>query len=133
MVLYVDGGCSGNDTKDMAVRRMVAVVTDASGGVLSERQEPGGSNNIAELAAVHDALVWCAEHAVTRVELKTDSRNNHSWVFGKKLGKKLNDREHVERLRRAIDGFRLSIALTLTWVPREQNLAGHYIERTYGL
>lgn len=133
MLLYVDGGCSGNDQKEIARRRMVAVVTDDTGQVLSERQEPGGSNNIAELVAVHDALAWCVEHGVDQVEVFTDSHNNESWVFGKKFGKKLNDRERVVTLRQAIDRFRQSVTVTLTWVPREKNLAGHYIEGRYGL
>jgi ribonuclease HI len=133
IVLFVDGGCSGNDTKDIAKRRMVAVVTDDLGMVISEQRSAGGSNNIAELLAVHDALQWCDANGITDVELFTDSRNNESWVFGKKLGKKLNDRERVVALRQAIDAYRRTITLTLTWIPRDMNLAGHYIETEYGL
>lgn len=133
VTLFVDGGCSGNDQKDIAARQMVAVVTNSDGTVLSEQKDTGGSNNIAELLAVHDALQWCEAHGITNVELCTDSRNNEAWVFGKKLGKKLNDRERVVALRAAIREYLRTINLTLTWVPRDKNLAGHYIEEQYGL
>ncbi len=133
MQLYVDGGCSGNDQLDLAKRKMVSVVTDSYGGLLKERIETGGSNNIAELLAVYDALEWCHAHKVLAVEVMTDSRNNLSWVFGKKVGKHINDRERVLSLKRDIELLRQTIALTLTWLPRDENLAGHYIESRYGL
>lgn len=136
MVLYVDGGCSANGQLDMSKRRMVAVVTDASGVVLNERQQQGGSNNIAELIAVRDALVYARANgqlAGDALEIRTDSQNTVAWVFSKKIGKKLNDRATVEALRVEIGHLRADIALTLTWIPRAENLAGHYIENTYGV
>jgi ribonuclease HI len=133
LTLFVDGGCSGNGAKNIAARRMVTVVTDEDGMLLTEGHAWGGSNNIAELEAVRDALEWCAEHGHTAVEIRTDSRNNFSWVFGKKVGKQLNDRARVLDVRKEIDELRRSVALTLVWVPREENLAGHYIEENFGV
>lgn len=133
MVLYVDGGCSGNDTKDMAARRMVMVVTDEVGHVLCERSGIGGSNNIAELEAVLDALNWCAQHGQRAVEIRTDSRNNLSWVNGRKVGKAINDRGRVLALKATIQDLRSRVVFDLVWVPREENRAGHYIEGAYGL
>jgi len=75
-ILYTDGGCSGNDQPDTAKRKMIAVVTDSSGNVLVEGQVRGGSNNIAELLAVKEALVWATEHGCDAIEIRTDSRNN---------------------------------------------------------
>lgn len=133
MVLYVDGGCSGNGQRDIAVRTMVAVVTDDSGTVLSESEADGGSNNIAELMAVYDALTWAATNGLASVTIRTDSRNNFAWVLGRKLGKRLNDRERVMRLKEQIAIRMLQVRLSLVWVPRDQNLAGHYIERKWRL
>lgn len=133
MVLYVDGGCSANNQTDMAVRHMVAVVTDDQGVVLSEQTQPGGSNNIAELMAVRDAMLWARSKGVTFIEVRTDSRNNFAWVLGRKLGKHLNDRAAVEALRTDIADLRGQVRLELTWVPREQNKAGHHIENVHGL
>lgn len=131
-ILYTDGGCSGNDQLDMTKRRMVSVVAAEDGLLLSEQSEPGGSNNIAELMAVRDALKWAYSHGIAAVEIRTDSRNNLSWVLGKKIGKHINDRAAVLRLRAEIDAFRAHINLLLTWVSRDDNRAGHIIEGKYG-
>lgn len=137
MVLYVDGGCSANGQLDMSKRRMVAVVTDEQGVVLNERQQAGGSNNIAELIAVRDAIWWAREHEKVSVgdtlEIRTDSQNTVAWVFSKKVGKKLNDKATVEALRAEINILRSGLELKLVWIPRDDNVAGHYIEATYGV
>jgi ribonuclease HI len=133
VVLYVDGGCSGNGQTDMSKRRMVSLVTDDTGDVLRDESREGGSNNIAELIAVHLALNWCESNGIREVTVLTDSMNNLAWVNGRKVGKHLNDRERVLRIRDGIAHLRERINLTLEWVPREQNKAGHVIERRYGL
>lgn len=132
MVLYVDGGCSGNAQLDFLKRRMVWVVTDEEGTVLAESLRDGGSNNIAELLAVEAALQWCVDRQVDSVIIRTDSRNNLAWVFGKKVGMNINDRQAVLAIKAAIAKLRESVDLTLEWIPRERNKAGHYIERAYG-
>lgn len=133
LILYVDGGCSGNGQKDLTKRKMVSVVTRKNGKLLSELNMTGGSNNIAELIAVQDALRWCVWRDVKEVEIRTDSRNNLAWVNGTKVGKKINDREHVLNLKEAINTLREDVKLTLVWVPRDENRAGHYIENNYGV
>lgn len=137
MRVYVDGGCSGNGQRDLSLRKMVAVVTDSDGNVLSERHESGGSNNIAELMAVRDALSWCwlNMHDSVTLEILTDSMNNLAWVNCRvgKIGKRINDRARVIALRADIDRYRESVRFTLRHVPREHNKAGHYIEATYSL
>ncbi len=133
-VFYVDGGCSGNGQLDVKARTMVAVVTAADGTVLSEQEHlDGGSNNIAELLAVRDAVAHAAATGVTAVEIRTDSRNNFSWVLGRKVGRDINDRTRVLELKAEIDALRARVQLKLVWVPREHNVAGHYIERKYCL
>jgi len=112
---------------------MVSVVTNDQGVVLMETHTTGGSSNIAELIAVREALTWCARQQIPDVRVFTDSRNNFAWTYGKKLGKKLNDRDRVVALRREIDELRQRVNLALVWIGRDQNLAGHYIERTYHL
>lgn len=132
MAWYIDGGCSGNGQRDIQARRMIAVVTDDAGVVLSEHEKAGGSNNIAELIAVRDALALAHRLEIPSVELRTDSRNNFAWVFGK-IGKDLNDRATVVVLRKEIQDLRQTVELQLVWVPREDNIAGHYIEKRYAL
>jgi ribonuclease HI len=132
-VVYIDGGCSGNGQLELTKRRMVAVVSDEAGSVVVVRERDGGSNNIAELWAVAEALEWAAERKIPVVEIRTDSRNNFSWTFGRKLGKDINDRAAVEALQSRVTSARRLVVFRLVWVPREENLAGHYIERHYGL
>lgn len=134
-MLYVDGGCSGNNQLDLSKRSMVAMVTNDRGEVLVEESSTGGgSNNIAELWAVVLALDWCAFNAVSVVTIYTDSRNNLSWVCSKKkVGQFVNDQDAVIRLKEAVARHLLGLSLKLEWVPREKNLAGHAIEAKYGL
>ncbi len=132
-ILYTDGGCSGNDHRDLSKRNMIAAVTDERGTILIDRHQEGGSNNIAELLAVKEALVWCVANKIGDVEIRTDSTNNLAWVLGKKVGKKINDRDAVLALKTSIDACRSRLNLSLKWIPREQNLAGHYVEKKYQL
>lgn len=133
IILYTDGGCSGNDQKDMTKRSMVMVVAAEDGKLISERKQSGGSNNIAELMALADALEWSVGNGLESVEVRTDSRNNLSWALGGKVGKQVNDRAAVLGLQDHIRRLRALVKLSLVWVPREENKAGHIIEGKYGL
>jgi ribonuclease HI len=132
MILYTDGGCSGNDSKDVSKRMMVMVVAEPDGTIVSERSCAGGSNNIAELEALRDALVHAVAVGSLTLEIRTDSRNNLAWATGN-IGRKLNDRDRVVAIRKTIDDFSREIRMSVKWVPREENVAGHYIEKKYGL
>ncbi len=133
-VLYIDGGCSGNGQKDLDKRRMIAVVADANGMLVNESHHHGGSNNIAELIALRDALRWCEGHGVREAEIYTDSENTRAWARpGSKTGQGINDRPRVLALKDEIAFLRHAIRIDLIWLPREQNLAGHIIEGRYGL
>jgi len=132
-ILYTDGGCSGNDQPDISKRQMIAVVSDSNGNILVETQvHNGGSNNIAELLAVKEALVWATERGYEAIEIRTDSRNNLAWVAGR-IGNKLNDRGAVLDLYETINRLRERVQVDLVWIPRDSNLAGQYIEAKYGL
>jgi hypothetical protein len=116
-VLYTDGGCSGNQFRDISIRKMIAVVTNESGIVLVEKHQEGGSNNIAELLAVKEAMLWATAHDYGNVEIRTDSRNNFAWVFGRKVRKAINDRAAVMALKAQIAGLKRMIAGSLVWLP----------------
>lgn len=131
MTLYVDGGCTGNGQRDLSKRAMIAVVTDDAGNVLVERPEAGGSNNVAELLAIYEALLWCHRHDVHAVHIFTDSRNNLAWGNCKRPGLFLNNRARVLELQAGIAKLRETVAYSLAWIPREQNKAGHVIEAQY--
>lgn len=133
-ILFVDGGCTNNNQLDYNKRDMVSVVTDEKSNIISEKLEKqGGSNNIAEILAVRNALNYCFEKKIKEVIIYTDSRVNIAWVYNKRLGKKLNNRERVIQIRSEIKEFLKFIDLILILIPRDENLAGIYIENKYNL
>src|SRR5260370_18118013 len=103
LILYTDGGCAGNEQLDLSKRKMIAAVSDEHGAILIEKHQEGGSNNIAELLAVREALLWSVANKIADVEIRTDSRNNLSWLLGKKAGKKINDLNTVLALKPSTD------------------------------
>jgi len=132
--LYVDGGCSNNGQLNYFLRDMVIVVTDNKGTVISEENENGGgSNNIAEIWAVKNALRYCLDKNIKKVNIYTDSENNIKWLKSYKVGEKVNNRELVISLLNEILEMRKSVLVQFLWVRREVNLAGHYIEKKYKL
>ncbi len=123
-----------NNSLPVEKRMMRAVVTDEHGTVLVDKARSGGSNNIAELWAVAEAFGWAKANGVGELELFTDSQNNFAWVEGR-FGSKLNDRDAADFLYQIIKKFREKhgIKLEMKRVPREQNVAGIFIEQTYGI
>jgi ribonuclease HI len=128
MRLFTDGGCTGAEQKDISKRNMRAVVTDQNSIVLVNKRLTGGSNNIAELWAVSEALLFAESRGIDECDIFTDSKNNLAWLEHR-VGQGLNDRVAVMNLLKTIDDLRTRIRLTATWIPREQNLAGIYIEQ----
>src|SRR5579859_7178988 len=121
MKLYIDGSCNMNiPIEDRIIK---AVVTDENGIVLIEKQVKGKSSNIAEFWAIAEALAFARNCGLAQVDLLTDSRNNLSWFKGR-IGKKLNDRATVINLHEFINRLRMKLSCTITWIPREKNLAG---------
>ena len=136
---YTDGGCSGNNSPNYSERRMVWVVTNQHGDVLvEEREDMGGSSNIAEILAITSAVKYALENNHEAICITTDSRVSmswiNSWLSGKtKVGKKLNDPERVMNLLKEIKKMSKEIAVFIRWRPRGENLAGQYIENKYTL
>jgi len=134
-VLYTDGGCTLNDQLDYSRRTMVSVVTDNFGTVVSEVWDhDGGSNNIAEILAIKDAMTYATSINVMQVEIKTDSRVAIAWFKSLKVGKKINNPEYTKMILNDIRNLKERVNAELTWTPRAENLAGIYIEdNLYGI
>ena len=133
-ILYTDGGCSGNGQLDMSKRKMIAVVASERGKILVDKTQEGGSNNIAELLAVKEAMLWCVNNKVKEVIIITDSVVNMHWVQGGGVGLNINDRDQVIYLLTAIHAATQDLKrFGIVQMPREKNLAGHYIEKKYTL
>jgi ribonuclease HI len=90
----------------MTKREMVFVVMNEDGSeVLAEKTASGGSNNIAELLAIREAMLWAKNRNITQLQIRTDSRNNFAWVAGR-FGERLNDRDRVLEIYRDIIALR---------------------------
>ena len=139
-VFHTDGGCRGNGQKNLDLRRMVAVVADKEGRVLIDKEDIGGSNNIAELWAVKECLAWCSIRRLSNILIETDSQVAYWWTVNsekkikQKAQDKMNDLARVLELREAITELKPLVApFQMKVISREQNLAGHFIEDKYGL
>lgn len=113
---------------------MVWVVMSEERELLVEERMKGGSNNIAELLGIRDALKWVtSEMVLDDILIRTDSKVALSWLSAEKFGTHLNNKELVLEIRREIDALRKEINVEFEWVPREKNKAGWYIESKYSL
>jgi ribonuclease HI len=135
--LFIDGGCTGNGQKDTNKRGMISVVADESGKVLVEEFNSGGSNNVAEFRALLLAMKYAASHNQKEVIIITDSKNNLAWFkrskFSNKQLRKFSDPYQVLEVHSEIKQLEEVIEVYLKWKPREENLAGHYIEEKHNL
>jgi ribonuclease HI len=104
-------------------------VTDEDGSPFVYKTQTGGSNNIAELSAIKEALLWAIAHDEREIEIRTDSKNNFAWVYGHTVGQQINDRNAVLILKTEIDAARSMLSrFTMKLVYRDQNQAGLYLE-----
>jgi len=120
-ILYVDAGVSDNGNRNGKQSARICV---ASGDCILVDEVIGSkTNNEAEILAVAAALKWVrAEHT----EIRSDSKLAVNMINRKWKGKAPN-------LKALVAAIKLPAGVTLTWVPREQNLAGHHLEKNYGI
>jgi len=132
MKLFTDGGCSNQMDPDHSKRVMRIVVTDEDGTVLVDKTKTGGSNNVAELWAVTEALLYvknCEIPANQKIaDVFTDSTNTLAWIDGR-VGDNINDKKAVSHLLIAVNRLREKAKLRVTWIPRKKNVAGIFMER----
>jgi ribonuclease HI len=126
MTFYIDGGCKGNHLPREEDRTMRAVVCDDAGTALVDLEMKGGTNNIAELWALVECMIIASFAKLTEVQVYTDSTNLIGWV--KTTPVHLLDRAEYKNLFKALDNYRKKIQLHITWIGRDDNLAGRFIE-----
>jgi ribonuclease H / adenosylcobalamin/alpha-ribazole phosphatase len=121
-VLYTDGGSLGNGRVDQRARM---AVFDAGLGQVVVDQELGAlTNNEAEYRAIQAALDYARRGGLRPVEIRSDSQLCVNQIKGAWKVKEA-------RLQPMAAAARASLAQlggTISWVPREQNPAGHFIE-----
>ena len=74
MKVLTYGDCTNTYQYDITKREMIIVVTDESVTPLVEKTRRSGSNNIAELWAIEEALLYARSCGVVELDLYSDSR-----------------------------------------------------------
>lgn len=99
------------------------VICNQEGKILiHERiQKQGFTNNEAELLGVYEVLKFCAPFS----KIITDSMNTYYWIRKGESG----TRKDLNFLLQEAKRIKNEKYIEIEWKPREQNLAGIYIEK----
>lgn len=143
-ILYTDGACKFNNSTDLFKRRMYICFVDTSKKDIPsdpflrnfQIREPiaiqrqyGGSNNLAELIALHECLKYCIKWRYKDISIKLDSKNTIAWINSGKVGKKINNPEItqsiLDKTKEMEEQFN---SVEFSYVPRNDNLAGIKLE-----
>jgi len=136
LILYTDAGTHNNGKR--GYQKTIIVVTDEIGTVLVEKWIGDYTNNEGEILAIVNALAEIDPNQPK--EIYSDSQIAVNWTLRgwpeklrnkhrKTVGEKLNNRlalyiEEAQLLLKSSNS-------TIQWIPREENIAGQYIEKTY--
>jgi len=136
-IIYVDGGCFGNQTKDLSKRRMIICFIDTqmkNHFQIRVSFKKNGSSNQAEILACYEGIRYAIKMGYRNLLLKTDSQVVYWWLTRGKVGKKINDPQFVKKVIGSVKkmcGFFEEFKVDV--VPREENRAGKVLEmRTKG-
>lgn len=119
MNIYVDGGTSNNGLFGFQKSRSVVF----SDKLLLDLEIGDKTNNEAELTAMILGIYFRPK------KIFSDSQLVVNWANGKWKTKKSRLIPQVEMLRVLLSFSKPEVI----WIPREKNLAGIYIEETYGI
>jgi ribonuclease HI len=133
MIVFTDAGTSKNGQKGFQKTRIC--IFDSKNKLLLDEYIGDYSNNEGELAAIGRAL------QIEKVkEIKTDSQTAKGWVTKgwtkskeKLLSKGKLTLRHKAMITKANYLWTTAGLPKITWIGRELNLAGHYLEEKYGI
>lgn len=117
LILYTDGSIRSGTPGHLGIG---VVLQDEAGNVVDEDGVPAGygTSNVAEWLAVILGLVKCLAHGATAVELRSDSQLIIRQLQGRYEVKHSAMKVLHTEATRLLTRFD---AVTLTWIPREQN------------
>jgi len=123
LTFYCDAGVKNNG--EFGKQEAVIVVTDGEGKILIEKQIGDKTNNEGELNGIIEAAKIAQKGAL----ILSDSDLSIKLI-------KLDWTTKIDRLKLlTYDAIILlkKKEIKIEWIPREKNLAGHYIEKKYSL
>lgn len=134
-VLYCDAGTRFNGVKGK--QQTIVVICDSHKKVLFEKWIGDYSNNEGELIGITNCMQEFANHKP--VHIFTDSKIAANWTIQgwtkehqKRMEKGVLTARHKELIQKAHDLYKNTKSI-ITWLAREENLAGQYIEEEIGL
>ncbi len=123
--IYIDGGCKSNPGK---MRMCVLITENDKETFRSTSSLKDGTNNLAELLALERALshlenLQTSGAGLHPLTIYTDSQ----WLYHGMIGdwKISVHKALVTELRKKLNAQKL----TIQWIPRSKNLAGHILEK----
>ena len=133
-IVYVDAGCSNNGNENAELR---IAITDKEGKVLLDKPITSGTiedmpvtNNSGEFEAIIAAIKLTSRNGIIYSDSQLAVNMLTSWYGGKGMKKwKPHLREYVEIAREKL----IKKKIKVYWIPREENLAGQFIEYMYDL
>ena len=142
-VLYIDGQSQGNEQNSLPRNARIAIAYTESSDIVDPGKfriywQPIGdrTNNEAEYHALLKALALVAERWAEKTTGKIPSgagkiliRSDSKLVVNQVSGEwQVKDSKLIELNSRARDSIRKIVSVRLEWVPREENLAGLWLE-----
>lgn len=116
--LYTDGSTLKNGQPG---QQSIIFVCDENGHLLLEENIGDKTINQAEVGAIYRALQMGPAIIIS------DSKIAVNWVVRGKVGKKA---PHCKKIVEACHDLLQRTESSITWVPRELNKAGHYVENS---
>lgn len=123
--LFCDGATKGNG--NFGGQRSYVAVVDSKENVLADIPIGDKTNIEAEALALITAYNLVVEKNLGKIQIKTDSK---FWVDAISKNWKLKV-PRLFPLRDELKKYKILTKISPTWVPRELNLAGFYLEKKY--
>ena len=134
-LIFCDAGTKNNGQKGR--QQTIVVVCDKQGTILMEKWIGDYSNNEGEILGIIACLRDFSSNKPA--EVRTDSKIAANWAVNgwtKYHEKQYRKGKLTSRHKKFIDlahELYLKTGSTITWIPREENLAGHYIEEKHSI
>lgn len=136
---FVDGGCSGNPgpmriailttDKDLYMPQHTDPPYEGTYGDNKIVMDTGeGTNNQAEYIALYAALYYAHSDKANEFVIKSDSKLVVEQVNGNWKVKDQKLKELYDEVQKLLANIRSEKKVSIKWVPREENLAGHMLE-----
>ena len=129
IAIHVDGSCIGNHLHDRSKRKSFTAQVMLKNGVWSREIleiSATKTNQQAEWEAVVNALKYAQQYlAGEKIQIFSDCKTVVNIINGDSQAKD----QKLKLLYKECENLKSGLNVTVTWIPRAENLAGRHIER----